>query len=222
VCAAECWGKVKRKVCRKTSVKDVEKGDDIINSRESAKIYSNKKAVESALNKMAFVDDKHIENFETLAKRAKSLEFKLEDRTRELADLILNNDTSNFPEDKVNNFGFRVEDRTRTLEDKLDLVLNKNIQAENRTKTLEDKLEDRTKKLEDKLDLILNNSVQTENRINLELRQDDRTKSLEEKLDLIVNNNMRTENRMYLELRLEQRNLEDKFNTILEHLTLNK
>ena len=88
-CAAKYWDKLK--ACRKTSVKDVEKGDDIINSRESAKIYSNKKAVESALNKMAFDDDKHIENFETLAKRAKSLEFKLEDRTRELADLILNN-----------------------------------------------------------------------------------------------------------------------------------
>ena len=146
--ASKCWDKVK--VCRKTRT-DVEKGSDGLTDRESVKTDSNQKAVESDLNKMAFVDDKHIENFETLAKRAKSLEFKLEDRTRELADLILNNNKNNSPEDRINNFEPRVEDRTKTLEDKLEnrtktledklnLVLNNNIQNENRTKTLEDKL----------------------------------------------------------------------------------
>jgi len=124
--ASKCWDKVK--VCRKTSVKDSEKGDDKSNSRKSVKTDSNQKAVESDLNKMAFIDDKYIANFETLENRAKSLELRLEDRIRELADLILNNNKNNSPEDRINNFGSRVEDRTKMLENKL----------ENRTKTLED------------------------------------------------------------------------------------
>ena len=158
--ASKFWVKVK--VCRKTSVKDVEKGSDGLTSLKSVKTDSNQKAIESGLNKMAFVDDKYIENFETLENRAKSLEIRLEDRTRELADLILNNHKNNSPEVRINNFGPRVEDRTKTLEDKL----------ENRTKTLEDKLnlvlnnniqnENRTKTLEDKLDLVLNNNKQNE------------------------------------------------------------
>jgi len=153
--ASKFWVKVK--VCRKTSVKDVEKGSDGLTSLKSVKTDSNQKAVESGLNKMAFVDDKYIENFETLENRAKSLEIRLEDRTRELnekLDTILSNHQNNLPEDRINNFEPRVEDRTKTLEDKL----------ENRTKTLEDKLENRTKTLEDKLNLVLNNNIQNENR----------------------------------------------------------
>jgi hypothetical protein len=59
----------------------------------------------------------------------------------------------------------------------------------------------------------------------LEDKLEGRTKMLEDKLDLILYNNIRTENRVDLELRLEQRrtaNLEEKLNTILEHLTSNK
>ena len=237
-CASKCWDKVK--VCRKTSVKDVEKGSDGLTSLKSVKTDSNQKAVESDLNKMAFVDDKYIENFETLENRAKSLEIRLEDRTRELnekLDTILSNHQNNLPEDRINNFEPRVEDRTKTLEDKL----------ENRTKTLEDKLENRTKTLEDKLNLVLNNNIQNENR----------TKTLEDKLDLVLNNNIQNENIINLEIRLEDRTkkledkledrtkklenkledrtktlgdkledrtktLEDKLNTILEHIKSNK
>ena len=236
--ASKFWVKVK--VCRKTSVKDVEKGSDGLTSLKSVKTDSNQKAIESGLNKMAFVDDKYIENFETLENRAKSLEIRLEDRTRELnekQDTILSNHQNNLPEDRINNFEPRVEDRTKTLEDKL----------ENRTKTLEDKLENRTKTLEDKLNLVLNNNIQNENR----------TKTLEDKLDLVLNNNIQNENIINLEIRLEDRTkkledkledrikkleeklggrtkklgdkledrtktLEDKLNTILEHIKSNK
>ena len=247
-CASKCWDKVK--VCRKTSVKDVEKGSDGLTSLKSVKTDSNQKAVESDLNKMAFVDDKYIENFETLENRAKSLEIRLEDRTRELTeklDTILSNHQNNLPEDRINNFEPRVEDRTKTLEDKLEnrtktledklnLVLNNNIQNENRTKTLEDKLdlvlnnniqnENRTKTLEDKLDLVLNNNKQNENIINLEIRLEDRTKKLEEKLGGRTKKlGDKLEDRTKtLGDKLEDRTktLEDKLNTILEHIKSNK
>ena len=254
-CASKCC---KVKACRNKSEKDVEKGDDKLTVRKFVETDSNQKPSESDLNKIAFVDDKYIENFETLENRAKSLELRLEDRTRELADLILNinknsgvEDRTKTVEDKLGGGIKKLEDnlenRTKTLEEKLDIILNNNLQIENRTKTVEDKL-----------DSILNNNIQTENMTNLELRLEDRTKkleeklgsrtkklenklenrtktledkledrtkTLEEKLDIILNNNIRTENRMNLELRLEQRrtiNLEEKLNTILEHLTSNK
>ena len=225
----------------------MEKGDDSLTSRKSVETDSNQKPAESDLNKVAFVDDKYIENFETLENRAKSLELRLEDRTRELTDLILNINKNNLPEVRKNNVGSGVKGITKTLEDKLDLILNNNIQTENqinlvlrlkdRSKKLESKLEDRTKMLEDKLDLVLNNNLQTEDRTKkledkleertkmLEDKLEERTKMLEDKLDLILYNKIRTENRVDLELRLEQRrtvNLEDKLNTILEHLTSNK
>jgi len=239
-----CWDKLK--ACRKTRVKDVENGDDGITSRKS-NIITRRKPFESDLSKVAFVDDKYIENFETLENTTKSLELRLEDRTRELADLILNINKNNLPEVRKNNVGPGVEDRTKTVEDKL----------EERTRKLEDKLEDRTKKLEEKLDLILNNNKQTENQMNLVLKLkdrteklenkledrtkmledklEDRTKMLEEKLDLILDNNKQAENQMNLVLKLKDRTkklenkledrtktLEDKLNTILEHLKSNK
>ncbi len=55
----------------------------------------------------------------------------------------------------LNNFEPRVDDRTKKLEDKLDLVLNNNLQTEDRIKKLEEKLGGRTKTLEDKLNTIL-------------------------------------------------------------------
>jgi hypothetical protein len=192
----------------------VEKGDDSLTSRKSVETDLNQKPAESDLSKVAFVDDKYIENFETLENRAKSLELKLEDRTRELADLILNINKNNLPEVRKNNVGSGVKDRTKTLEDKLDLVLNNNLQTEDRTKKLEDKLEDRTKTLEDKLDLVLNNNLQTEDRTKkLEDKLEDRTKMLEDKLDLVLNNNLQTEDRTKkLDDKLEDRTkmLEDK------------
>ena len=180
----------------------MEKGDDSLTSRKSVETDSNQKPSESDLSKVAFVDDKYIENFETLENRAKSLELRLEDRSRELADLILNNNKNKLPEVRINSFGPRVEDRRKKLEDKLDLVLSNNKQTKDRTKNLENKLEDRTKMLEEKLDLVLNNNKQTE----------DRTKTVEDKLDLILNNNKQTENQINLVLRLKDRSkkLEDK------------
>ena len=189
-CAAACWGKVR--ACRETSVKDVEKAADIIASRDSVETDSDQGPDEIYLNRMAFVDDKYIENFETLENRARNLELRLEDRTRELVDLILNGN-NNLPEDRVKAFGPRVEDRTKTLEDKL----------EERTKTLEKKLEERTKSLEDKLE---------ERTKSLEDKLEERSKKVVDKL---------RERTKKLEDKLEDRakKLEDKLNTILEHLT---
>jgi len=111
-------------------------------------------------------------------------------------------------ENRAKNLELRLENRTRELEKKLDLIINNNYtnNSNNLLKTDLNTLEERTKTLEDKLDLIFNNNTRTENR----------TKKLEEKLDLIFNN------RLNLELRLEQRNLENKLNTILEHLLQKK
>ena len=113
-------------------------------------------------------------------------------------------------ENRAKNLELRLENRTRELEKKLDLIINNNYtnNSNNLLKTDLNTLEERTKTLEDKLDLIFNNNTRIENR----------TKKLEEKLDLILNNNARTENRLNLELRLEQRNLENKLNTILDKL----
>jgi ACT domain-containing protein len=222
--AAKYWDKLK--ACRKTSVKDVEKGDDGITSRKSVETDSNQKPSESDLSKVAFVDDKYIENFETLENRAKSLELRLEDRSRELADLILNINKNKLPEVRINSFGPGVEDRSKKLEDKLDLVLSNNKQTENRTKKLENKLEDRTKMLEEKLDLVLNNNKQVENQMNLVLKLKDRTKKLENKLEERTKTleNKLEERTKTLENKLEDRTktLEDKLNTILEHLKSNK
>ena len=160
-----CWDKLK--ACRKTSVKDVEKGDDSLTSRKSVETDSNQKPSESDLSKVAFVDDKYIENFETLENRAKSLELRLEDRTRELTDLILNINKNNLPEVRKNNVGPGVEDRSKTVEDKLGGRIKKlENKLEERTKTLENKLEERTKTLENK--------------------REDRTKTLENKLNTIL------------------------------------
>jgi len=179
------------KVCRKTRIRDVEQGDDKLISKKEA---INQKPAENDLKKMDFVDDKYIENFETLENKAISLELRLEDRTRELADLILNNNRNNLPEDRINKFEPRVEDRTKMLEDKLDLVLNNNTQTEERIKTFEDMMENRTKTLEDKLDNILYNNIRADTRLNLELKLEQRRTT----------------------------NLEDKLNTILDHLKSNK
>jgi hypothetical protein len=223
-CASKCWGK--EKACRNKSEKDVEKGDDKLTVQKFVETDSNQKPAESDLNKMAFVDDKYIENFETLENRAKSLELRLEDRTRELADLILNinknsgvEDRTKTVEDKlgggIKKLEDKLENRTKTLEEKLDIILNNNLQTENRTKTVEDKL-----------DSILNNNIQTENMTNLELRLEDRTKKLEEKLGSRTKKlENKLENRTKtLEDKLEDRTktLEEKLNTILEHLTSNK
>jgi len=126
------------KVCRKTRIRDVEQGDDKLISKKEA---INQKPAENDLKKMDFVDDKYIENFETLENKAISLELRLEDINKELADLILNNNRNNLLEDKINKFEPRVEKRIKTLEDMI----------KNRTKKLEDKLNI----MEDKLNTIL-------------------------------------------------------------------
>jgi len=106
------------KVCRKTRIRDVEQGDDKLTSKKEA---INQKPAENDLKKMDFVDDKYIENFETLENKAISLELRLEDRTRELEDkldLVLNNNTQT--ERRTTN----LEDKLNIMEDKLNTILD--------------------------------------------------------------------------------------------------
>ena len=91
--------------------------------------------VESDFNQMDFVDEKYVENFETLEYSVKTLEDKSENRSKTL-------------EDKLDN-------RTKTLEDKLDLILSNNSLPENRIKESEEKFENRIKDLEGKFNTIL-------------------------------------------------------------------
>ena len=110
------------------------------------------------LNQVDFVDDKYTENFETLEYSAK----KLEDRTKKLESLILNN---NYLSSK----------RIENLEDKL----------EKSAKNLEEKNEKRNKNLEDKLNMILEDKLEKSAK-NLEEKNEKRNKNLEDKLNMIL------------------------------------
>jgi len=107
---------------------------------------------DSDLNQMDFVDDKYIENFETLECSAKNLE----DRTKKL----------NF-EEKIKNVDFKLEDRTNKLKTKLyhrTKILEEKIDSFNNNISgniinLELRLEQRTKNLEEKLNTILQHLI---------------------------------------------------------------
>ena len=133
---------------------------------------------DSDLNQMDFVDDKYIENFETLECSAKNLE----DRTKKLEDkldLLLNN---NKPENRTEP---RDDERNKLLELNFEeKIKNVDFKLEDRTNKLKTKLNHRTKILEEKIDSFNNNI--SGNIINLELRLEQRTKNLEEKLNTIL------------------------------------
>ena len=133
---------------------------------------------DSDLNQMDFVDDKYIENFETLECSAKNLE----DRTKKLEDkldLLLNN---NKPENRTEP---RDDERNKLLELNFEeKIKNVDFKLEDRTNKLKTKLYHRTKILEEKIDSFNNNI--SGNIINLELRLEQRTKNLEEKLNTIL------------------------------------
>ena len=91
--------------------------------------------VESDFNQMDFVDEKYVENFETLEYSVKTLEDKL--------DLILSNSSL-------------TESRTKELEDKLkNRIKESEDKLVDRIKESEDELVDRIKESEGKLNTIL-------------------------------------------------------------------